>query len=210
MLLLKLFGKLHITFQYIHQLYFIHFVIFLQVFRIIYKTIFRVAAFSERDKFIKIINDNKRLIYKVISIYCRDVDDRKDLEQEVIIQLWKSLKSYNENFKLSTWIYRIALNVAISHYRKDQKRLKSNATLDEEIFRIVEDDYSEEQLNRSELLYSFINQLDAFNKAIILLYLEENSYKEISEILGITETNVGTKIGRIKKQLKESFSQQNN
>ena len=169
-----------------------------------------MAAFSERDKFIKIINDNKRLIYKVISIYCGDVDDRKDLEQEVIIQLWKSLKSYNENFKLSTWIYRIALNVAISHYRKDQKRLKSNATLDEEIFSIAEDEYSEEQRNRSDLLYSFIDQLDAFNKAIILLYLEDNSYKEISEILGITETNVGTKIGRIKKQLKESFSQQNN
>ena len=128
-------------------------------------------------------NENKRLIYKVIYIYCKDADDRKDLEQEVIIQLWKSLKSYNENFKLSTWIYKIALNVAVSHYRKDQKRLKPHKSNDEEIFKIAEDDFPEEQRNRSELLYVFINQLDAFNKAIILLYLEENSYKEISEIL---------------------------
>lgn len=165
---------------------------------------------SEKDKFIGIIKDHKRIIYKVINSYCSDAEDRKDLEQEIIIQLWKSLKSYNENFKLSTWIYRIALNVAISHYRKDQKRLKTNTTIDEEIFRIATDDSDEEQKGRTELLYHFINQLDAFNKAIIILYLEDNSYKDISEILGITETNVGTKIGRIKKQLKECFSQLNN
>lgn len=165
---------------------------------------------SEKDKFIRIIKDHKRIIYKVINSYCKDFEDRKDLEQEIIIQLWKSLKSYNENFKLSTWIYRIALNVAISHYRKDQKRQKSNTSIDEEIFRIVVDDSDEEQKGRSELLYHFINQLDTFNKAIIILYLDDNSYKDISEILGITETNVGTKISRIKKQLKECFSQLNN
>lgn len=183
--------------------------IFLRFFRIIYKIVIRVDALSEKDKFIKIINENKRLIYKVIYVYCRDTEDRKDLEQEVILQLWKSLKSYNKNFKLSTWIYKIALNVAVSHYRKDQKRLKNNTINDEEIFRITEDNYSEEQRNRSELLYKFIDQLDAFSKALMILYLDDNSYKEISDILGISETNVGTKIGRIKKQLKVSFIQQN-
>lgn len=101
------------------------------------------------------------------------------------------------------------MNVAVSHYRKDQKRLKNNTINDEEIFRITEDNYSEEQRNRSELLYKFIDQLDAFNKALMILYLDDNSYKEISDILGISETNVGTKIGRIKKQLKVSFIQQN-
>lgn len=165
---------------------------------------------SEKDKFIGIIKDHKRIIYKVIYSYCRDAEDRKDLQQEVIIQLWKSLKTYNDTYKLSTWIYRIALNVAISHYRKDQKRLKSNTSIDEDIFRIAEDQSDEEHKDRTELLYHFINQLDAFNKAIIILYLDDNSYKEISEILGITETNVGTKIGRIKKLLKECFSQLNN
>lgn len=184
--------------------------IFLQLLRIIYKTTIRVDTLSEKDKFIRIIKDHKRIIYKVISSYCRNVDDRKDLEQEVIIQLWKSLKTYNETFKLSTWIYRVTLNVAISHYRKDRKRQQSNTSINEEIFHIAIDDSDEEQKGRTELLYHFINQLDAFNKAIIILYLDDNSYKDISEILGITETNVGTKIGRIKKQLKECFSQLNN
>lgn len=165
---------------------------------------------TDKEKFIRIIKENKRIIYKVIYSYCRDSEDRKDLEQEVIIQLWKSLKTYNETYKLSTWIYRIALNVAISHYRKDKKRIKNSTSIDEEIFRIAEDDSDEEQKGKSELLYHFINQLDSFNKAIIILYLEDNSYKDISEILGITETNVGTKISRIKKQLKECFSQLNN
>ena len=165
---------------------------------------------TDKEKFIRIIKENKRIIYKVIYSYCRDSEDRKDLEQEVIIQLWKSLKTYNETYKLSTWIYRIALNVAISHYRKDKKRIKNSISVDEEIFRIAEDDSDEEQKGRSELLYHFINQLDSFNKAIIILYLEDNSYKDISEILGITETNVATKLSRIKKQLKECFSQLNN
>lgn len=164
----------------------------------------------EKERFVSLIKENRRIIFKVIYSYCRDAEDRKDLEQEVIIQLWKSLKTYNEAFKLSTWIYRITLNVAISHYRKDHKRLKANTSIDEEIFRIAADDSDEEQKGRTELLYHFINQLDAFNKAIIILYLDDNSYKDISEILGITETNVGTKIGRIKKQLKECFLQLNN
>jgi len=163
----------------------------------------------EKDKFIRILKENRKIIYKVIYSYCRDPEDRKDLEQEVIIQLWRSLKTYNETFKLSTWIYRITLNIAISHYRKDQKRQESNTLLDEEIFRIAADDSDEEQKGRTELLYHFINRLEPFNKAIIILYLDDNSYKDISEIMGITETNVGTKISRIKKLLKESFQQQN-
>jgi len=146
-----------------------------------------VNTSSEKERFVSLIKENRRIIFKVIYSYCQDAEDRKDLEQEIIIQLWKSLKTYNENFKLSTWIYRIALNVAISHYRKDQKRLKSNTSIDEEIFRIAADDSDEEQKGRTELLYHFINQLDAFNKAIIILYLDDNSYKDISEILGITK-----------------------
>lgn len=162
---------------------------------------------SEKEWFIGVLKENKRILYKVIYSYCHSSEDRKDLEQEIIIQLWKSLGHYKKEFKLSTWIYRIALNVAISHYRRDFKRKKASTPYDGAIFQIAEEeDFAEEHLSKTELLYRFINQLDEFNKAIIILYLEDKSYKEISEIIGLTETNVGTKINRIKKKLKESIS----
>lgn len=162
---------------------------------------------SEREQFINIINEHKRLLYKVIHSYCRNSDDRKDLEQEIIIQLWKSLKNYNHEFKLSTWIYKIALNVAISYYRRDFKRTKTIEPYNDTIFKIaVEEDDNEEHINKTILLHKFINKLDELNKAIIILYLDDKSYSEISEITGLTETNVGTKINRIKRKLKESIS----
>ena len=160
----------------------------------------------KKEQFVGILKEHKRLLYKVIYSYCRDSDDRKDLEQEIIIQLWKSLKNYNQDFKLSTWIYKIALNVAISFYRRDIRRKEINEPYDEAIFQIAEmEDDAEENKNKTELLYKIINELDEMNKAIIILYLEDKSYKEISEIIGLTETNVGTKINRIKKRLKESI-----
>ncbi|TCD04561.1 RNA polymerase sigma factor [Pedobacter frigidisoli] len=161
----------------------------------------------ETEQFIGILNEHKRLLYKVTYSYCRNLDDRKDLEQEIIIQLWKSFKNYKQEFKLSTWIYKIALNVAISHYRRDVKRKETNEPYDDAVFQISEEENcTEEDIYKTQLLYKFINKLDELNKAIIILYLEDKSYKEISEIIGLTETNVGTKINRIKRKLKESIS----
>jgi len=165
-----------------------------------------VQSTSEKERFIDLLKSNKGILYKITYSYCRGADDRKDLEQEIVIQLWRSLKHYDSRYKLSTWIYRIALNVAISHYRKDVKRQKSNVPINEAIFQIADDDSSKEIEKRDELLAAFISQLDEFNKAIMILYLEDNSYKEISQTLGITETNVGTKINRIKRMIKEYFS----
>lgn len=165
---------------------------------------------TDKEKFIRILKENKRIIIKVIYSYCKDSEDRKDLEQEIVFQIWRSLKSYDERCKVSTWIYRIALNVAITHYRKESTRNEKNTNLGESIFQIAEDDSSEEEKNRQELLYKLINRFDPLNKAIIILYLEDKSYRDISELLGISETNVGTKLNRMKNQLKEYFSQQNN
>lgn len=156
---------------------------------------------QEKDRFIQVIKENKGIVWKVIRSYCKDPEDWKDLEQEIIIQLWKSFKGYNNQFKLSTWIYRIALNVAISHFRRDLKR-KNNTSLDEAILVSIDDDGERELDDRRQLLYRFINELDELNKALIILHLDDHSHKEIAEIVGISESNVGTKINRIKNKFK--------
>jgi len=160
-----------------------------------------------KDKFFALILENKNIIYKISNSYCQNPGDREDLVQEIIIQLWKSAGKYNPDYKLSTWIYRIALNVAISFYRNEKRREKITLPLDENIIQVVEDDSDAQDLeNDIQLLNRFIGRLDKLNKALMLLYLDNHSYKEISEILGITETNVATKINRIKHKLKKQFA----
>ena len=159
------------------------------------------------EKFQKVIKDNRGILYKVINIYCKNIEDRKDLEQEILIQLWKSLSNYNKNYKISTWVYKIAMNVSISFYRKNKVRnLATHLSIDS-IF--IEKEYkfqSDEFKEKRDILNIFINKLNEFDKAIIILYLEEYNYKEISDIVGISETNVGTKINRIKNKLKNNIN----
>lgn len=164
---------------------------------------------TDKDKFIDLIDQNKKIIYKVCNLYCKQADTRDDLAQEITLQLWRSYPSYDSNYKLSTWMYKIALNVAISFYRQEKKRIKNALPLENEIF-IIPTDHDEGQINESTilLLHTYINQLDDLNKSIMLLLLEEYSYREIADIVGITETNVATKISRIKHVLKENFKNQ--
>ena len=163
----------------------------------------------DKDQFLLLIQQNKKLIFKVCNTYCRDEEDRKDLVQEVIIQLWHSYPNYNNQYKLSTWMYRIALNTAISFYRSNHKRTGGTVSINEEIFNIADDTETTRQLDEKViLLHQFINQLDELNKALMILYLDKNSYKDIADILGITETNVATKISRIKQHLKQQFNKQ--
>jgi len=160
---------------------------------------------SEKSElFLSVINANKGIIYKVANSYCKNTDYRSDLVQEIIIQLWKSFGNYNQQYELSTWMYRIALNVAISFYRKDKKDLSTPIT--ESIIALVHEEEPGEMEENVRLLYLFINELDELNKALMLLYLDNKSHKEMAEILGITETNVATKISRIKERLKKKFS----
>jgi len=161
---------------------------------------------ADKEKFVTIIKENKRLLYKIINCYCKDPDDRKDLEQEILIQIWKSLYTYNATAKLSTWLYRIALNVAISHYRKDVKRKVSTSGLDESILQIADQETGKEQDDKIEILYELIAKLNNLNKALIILHLDGNSYRDIAEVLGISESNVGTKISRIKQILKQELN----
>ena len=155
------------------------------------------------DQFIALIQQNKRILFKICNSYCRDRSDREDLAQEIVYQLWRSFATYNANFKFSTWMYRVALNVAISFYRKD-RRQKNVHVLSENLIEIEneQEDDLEENIQR---LQGFILELKELDRALILLYLEDKSYGEISEILGITVTNVATKLSRIKELLKLKF-----
>ena len=162
----------------------------------------------DKDKsvdFIVIIESNKGILYKVANSYCRNIEDRQDLVQEIIFQLWKSFDNYNEKFKYSTWIYRISLNVAISFYRKENSRKRISNAFTKDMFDFSDTAISNEKETNLGILNHLISELNDLNKALMLLYLEEKSYKEISEIIGITETNVATKIGRIKSKLTKKF-----
>ena len=158
-----------------------------------------------KDKFISVIKDNQNLIFKICHSYCSNPDNRKDLQQEILMQLWNSFSKFDGRVKISTWIYQIALNTAISFYRNDRKRKDKNVTIDASVISLSNFEYSPEQDENVTMLYQFIENLNAMDKALILLYLDDNKYKDIADILGISETNVATKISRIKKILKEKF-----
>ena len=157
----------------------------------------------EKDQFISVIKENQNLIYKICYSYCSNSENRKDLQQEILLQLWNSFSKFDGRAKLSTWIYRIALNTAISYYRNDSKHRDKKINIDTSIISFSSFEYVPEQDEDIAMLYQFIENLNKMDKALILLYLDDNKYKDIAEILGISETNVATKISRIKKALKE-------
>jgi len=161
------------------------------------------------QEFIRTITEHKRIIFKICNAYCQNIDDREDLAQEIIFQLWKAWKNYNANYKFSTWMYRIALNVAITFYRKDQKSAHT-FLMGDHLMEIADEQLEEGLEAKLSVLQQFINELKPLDKALILLYLDEKSHKEMADIMGITSTNVATKIGRIKEQLKQKFLTQHN
>jgi RNA polymerase sigma-70 factor (ECF subfamily) len=161
---------------------------------------------EKRVEFIKVIDQNRGIIYKVVNAYTNDPEDQKDLVQEVIVQLWSSFDKYDPKYKMTTWMYRIALNVSISYYRKAVARKKHAISLDVDIIEIktVDENEHEEEI---KLLHQFIQHLDELNRGLMILYLDGNNHVEIAEILNITVSNVGTKINRIKEKLKKQFNQ---
>ena len=158
------------------------------------------ATRSVKQEFLAIIREYERIIYKVCYLYARPNAPLNDLYQDVVLNLWKAYPKFRKECKLSTWIYRIALNTCISFLRKD-KHAPEIVTLTPEMNERKEGyDPVHEMLKR---LYSMINQLGQLDKSIILLYLEEKSYEEIAEITGLSVTNVATKLNRIKNKLRK-------
>lgn len=160
---------------------------------------------NQNSKFLKAIEANKGIIYKIASAYCKDEEGRKDLIQEIVFQLWRSFHKYDEQYKLSTWIYRIALNVSISFYEKEKRRAAISNPMSESVISLRQDVESEEVNPDLQILQRFISELKEFDRALIILHLEGNDHKEISQILGISTANVSTKISRIKERLRDKF-----
>lgn len=158
---------------------------------------------DNNKKFIEILNSHRALIYKVCHIYCSDPEDRKDLFQEIVLQVWKSLESFRQESLLSTWMYRVALNTAITHFRKKKRSVSKISITGIDIPEITGDDTKEEHLRE---LFAAIEYLDKLDKSIILLYLDEKSYEEISDITGLSRSNVGVRLNRIKTKLSNTLT----
>lgn len=159
---------------------------------------------SDKKEFVRVIQANKGLVYKVSRLYTNSKNDQEDLYQEIVYQLWKSFAGFNQQAKISTWMYRVALNTAV-HHLKRSKRRPHTIPLEQDIHEIHEQaDQDWEKM--IQLLHATIQQLDLLEKGLILLYLEDKSYAEIAAITGLSVTNVGTKISRIKEKLKHKFT----
>lgn len=154
------------------------------------------------NAFLELTEQYKRLIYKVCYLYASERNDANDLFQDVILNLWKGFPLFRGESRIETWIYRIALNTCISQLRKQSKR-PLFVPLSVEVTQLYEPD----EENRMAELYRLIQKLNAMEKALILLYLEDRSYDEIAQLTGISKTNVGTKLTRIKEKLKQLSDQ---
>jgi RNA polymerase sigma factor (sigma-70 family) len=163
-----------------------------------------MAMAELQDRFQNLINEHKRILYKVCNSYCRNREDREDLSQEIVIQLWRSFGTFDERQRFSTWMYRVALNVAISFYRRESTRTRH--VISDEQHLVDAPDETHNRPDEIRLLYQFIEGLEPLNKALLLLYLDGSSYEETASVLGISETNVATKINRLKASMKQTFS----
>jgi RNA polymerase sigma factor (sigma-70 family) len=161
-------------------------------------------ARESQQRFETLLHEHRKIVFKVAGLYGRTAADRDDLVQEISTQLWRSFGGYDPaRAKFSTWLYRIALNVAISQLRR-QRGAEADRFEPLQLHHLetVGGEGVDEPDERLTALYAFIGQLDPLNRALILLYLEDRNYTEMAEIMGISETNVATKISRIKQTLR--------
>ncbi len=158
-------------------------------------------------EFIEIIQKNQGIIHKVCNIYCDVREDRNDLFQEIVAQLWKSYPSFRKESKFSTWMYRVALNTAITSFKKTKRRPDQNR-LTSDNFQIIDEGYNTETEDNIKQLHRAVAQLTGIEKSIVLLYFENKKYEEIAEITGITQNYVRVKMNRIKKKLKKLMTEE--
>ena len=155
-----------------------------------------------QDAFIRLVNDNRGILYKICRMYGATEPDRQDLFQEIVIQLWRAYPGFRGDSKFSTWLYRIALNTAISDLRKQQRHIR---TMDPDSLpaQLQDIQYNTEKEDQLQSLYAAINRLTEVEKALTMLYLEDKSYIEMEDILGIPQNNLRVRMNRIKEKLRK-------
>ncbi len=162
---------------------------------------------SEQERFVALLDEHKRILYKVAGGYCRNAADREDLVQEMVVQLWRSFDRYDEHFRFSTWMYRVALNVAISFHRSASRQPRELVPAGEALLEIADPAAFEAGADDDlKQLHAMLQRLDELDRALILLYLDGHRHDTIAEVLGLSESNVGTKINRIKQRLRRDAS----
>ena len=160
-----------------------------------------------RHQFGELLQHHRKIVFKVVNTYCSHPHDRAELAQEIAAQLWRAYPGYDAQRSFSTWMYRIALNVAISHVRSESNRHRHAVPLDEQLHDIADDTGADHETDeRVRALHRFIGQLQPLNRALLLLYLEDHSHRQIADILGISETNVATKISRLKQRIRTDIT----
>lgn len=161
---------------------------------------------STKETFTAAIKENEGILFKIASVYTNNIDDKNDLIQEIIYQLWKSYGSFNGQSRFSTWMYRVALNVAIYQLKESKKRILTVPIEDQLHDYQVTDNAGIEE--KWKVFRQQIEGLNLLDKAIVTLYLDNKSYDEIAQVIGISSSNVGTKLSRIKEKLKTQILKQ--
>ena len=163
-------------------------------------------AVNDKETFLRLLTEHGGIIRKVAATYSNNLADRHDLMQEITLQLWKGYPRYSPDRPFSTWMYRVALNVAISFLRRNTHPRRQTVPLDESTFEPADESAQPGKTDeRVALLQEVIASLPPLDRALLLLYLDEHSYREIATILGITETNVATKLNRLKQRVREEM-----
>jgi RNA polymerase sigma-70 factor (ECF subfamily) len=156
------------------------------------------------DAFLSLLEDHKGILVKIAGAYCANPADRPDLVQEMVVQLWRSFGRYDERHRFSTWMYRVALNVAISFYRSQSRSARHATAAGDAALEAIAAPPEESDEDVRTLL-RVIEGLGEMERALVVLYLDGNSYATIAEVLGISETNVGTKLSRIKERIRRNW-----
>lgn len=161
-----------------------------------------ISQINMEKEFVSLLNQHRGIIFKICKIYCQNEEDRQDMFQEIVLQLWKAFPGFRQEANVSTWMYRIGMNTAISSYRKEKIRL-SPVSFSKLAYPPPDVSETDDFAHEIAPLYTAIEQLSQIEKALVLLYLDDKSYEEMAAILGISKSNVGVKLNRVKVKLEK-------